>query len=271
MHYEVLFRSWQKHLMDTACRYPFRHHIHSTFCCLPCSEFQFAFDFFGRGVYQAVFNRIFARTISLCLENLENYLLNCFDLCSALLLIRLTAEHRVTMMRRCVPGLDTYFDRVHMLLWPRYKVYLLWFTVTPFTCISAAILQLICDINLKSMRGLTDKKLAGGSADLGSHPIAKRYAEFVNTILTLQINTDASMSDEMMVMNMRLLRTEAKRIILKTSELLPVGKARLVCQINNYDAIVSCLIGVSADGSFSISHHFNLYASCSRCCRPRYE
>ena len=47
-----------------------------------------------------LFNGVFARTLSLCLENLENYLFGCHDTVALLLMIRTTAAHRAVMRAR---------------------------------------------------------------------------------------------------------------------------------------------------------------------------
>ena len=81
-------------------------------------EFLFTQDFFkARGL--ETFNAIFARTLSLCLENLENYLFNCYDAIGLLLMIKITIAFRQVMQRRRIAVLDSFFDRITMLLWPR--------------------------------------------------------------------------------------------------------------------------------------------------------
>lgn len=62
---------------------------------------------------------IFAKTLSLCLENLENYLFNCYDAIGLLLMIKVTIGFRLIMQRRRIAVLDSFFDRITMLLWPR--------------------------------------------------------------------------------------------------------------------------------------------------------
>ena len=68
-----------------------------------------------------VFNNIFTKTLSLVLENLENYLFNSHDAIGLLLMIRLTHANRKIMKERGVNVLDNLFDRINMLLWPRLK------------------------------------------------------------------------------------------------------------------------------------------------------
>jgi hypothetical protein len=44
------------------------------------------------------------------------------DLLCVLLMVRVNADHRKLMAKRRLPILDDYLDRVHLLLWPRFKV-----------------------------------------------------------------------------------------------------------------------------------------------------
>jgi hypothetical protein len=67
--YEVLLRSVLKHLIDAATH-----------------EFLFVVDFF-RTNPKDTFNRIYGKTIAMLLENLENYLLGCYDVVGILLMV----------------------------------------------------------------------------------------------------------------------------------------------------------------------------------------
>lgn len=57
----------------------------------------------------------------MCIENIEHYLSTCCDCIGLLLMIKITHAHSMVMQRRRVPVLDSFFDRVNMLLWPRFK------------------------------------------------------------------------------------------------------------------------------------------------------
>ena len=79
--FEAIFRSILKHLIDAAS-----------------NEFLFVTDFF-RTAPRETFNRIFGRTLSLVLENMENYLLNCFDAVGLLIMIKVRI---LTWRYRCM-------------------------------------------------------------------------------------------------------------------------------------------------------------------------
>ncbi|KAF0749320.1 hypothetical protein AaE_007073, partial [Aphanomyces astaci] len=106
--YEALFRSTQVHLVNAAT-----------------SEYLFLLDFFKAAEgsnpvrVRELFLRIFAKTLSLGLEQLENYLCTCYDAIGLLLMVRLTLQHQQVLQQRRVPVLDTYLNRVLLLLWPR--------------------------------------------------------------------------------------------------------------------------------------------------------
>lgn len=74
-----------------------------------------------QGQWHDTFNQLFARTLALCLENLERYLSNCHDCIGLLLMIKIAHGFAMVMQRRRIPVLDNFLDRVNMLLWPRFK------------------------------------------------------------------------------------------------------------------------------------------------------
>jgi hypothetical protein len=179
--------------------------------------------------------RIFGRTLSIILEHLENYLLNCHDAIGLLLMIKITHFQRLVMQRRRVPVLDAFFDRISLLLWPRLKN--------------------ILDANLKSLKAANPRKL--GPVDLTPHYISRRYAEFVASILTLQqqsgsaINNSSSSGgatpadamgiggggDNMLQHDLSQLKSEMISLLEKLAALLPNPKERRVFFINNYDLV----------------------------------
>jgi len=100
--YEVLFRSLQKLLIDTAT-----------------SEYLFTDDFFGE---ESIFHDIFAGPIQVVDEHFNTVLLNCYDAIGIMLMIRIIHQHQLIMFKRRIPCLDSYLDKVNMSLWPRFKM-----------------------------------------------------------------------------------------------------------------------------------------------------
>lgn len=144
-HFEVLFRSLLKHLVDAAS-----------------NEFLFLLDFFQTEVHDT-FYKIYGRCLSLLLENLEDYMLSCYDVVSLLLCIRVTHSMRMVMQRRRIPTLDNFFDRVTNMLWPRF--------------------DFVIGMNLKSLKQANPREF--GLVDLAPQYVCKRYAELVCVLTTL--------------------------------------------------------------------------------------
>ena len=221
--YEAILRSIIKHLIDAAT-----------------NEFLFVLDFFKTSS-RDTFNKIFGRTLSLLLENLENYLLNCNDAVGLLLMIKVTHSMRMIMQRRRIPVLDSLFDRISMLLWPRLKA--------------------VLDANIRSVRTANAKKL--GAVDLTPHYVCKRYAELVSSIFVLQVQQVTSGGgggggggiggallaseqlgvggggENMLTNDLQSLRTELVGLLERLSASLAHSKERRVFFINNYDSILS--------------------------------
>jgi hypothetical protein len=123
------------------------------------------------------------------------------------------------MQRRRVPVLDSFFDRVNMLLWPRLK--------------------LVLDAHLKSVEAAS--KL--GAASTSCHPATKRFAEFTASILALHGGMEslgiAGGGEEMLLKDLTKLRLSFLALLRRLAEALPASKQRLVFQINNCDAVLA--------------------------------
>ena len=203
--FEAIFRSIVKHLSDAAT-----------------NEFLFILDFFGKTNLRETFNRIFGRTLSLVLEFLENYLLGCYDAIGLLLVIRVTHMQRLVMQRRRIPVLDAFFDRVSLLLWPRFKH--------------------VFELNLKSVKNAQPKKL--GPIDLAPHYISRRYAELVSSVFFLQAAGADSMGvggggEHMLLHDIHQMRAEITLLLEKLAQLITNPKEQKVFFINNFDQILS--------------------------------
>jgi len=143
--YEVIFKSVMMHLMDSVT-----------------NEYVFVRQFFKENGAEA-FEGIFNRTFNLLLEQLENYLFNCYDCLGLLLMIKLTHTNKRIMRERNVDSLDKFFSSVTNLLWPRLKT--------------------VMDKQLRSVRDGDLTKL--GTIDLHAHYVSRRYAEFTCSILQI--------------------------------------------------------------------------------------
>ncbi|KAI9913745.1 hypothetical protein PsorP6_005117 [Peronosclerospora sorghi] len=225
--YEAVFRNVQQHLMDSAT-----------------SEYMFLIKFFKLNNQQEnvlrsrdLFMRVFAKTLSLCLENMENYLFTCYDAIGLLLMIRLTYTQRLVMEKRRIPSLDAYFDRVTLLLWPRFKT--------------------VFNLNLMSVKNAKVQKL--GPIDLHSHFVIRRYAEFASSFLSLSMSMHESQisnapwsvfdissaqmhgngASEMIRTNLTVMRDEILSLLSRLSQQHTNEKERCVFLINNYDLVLT--------------------------------
>ncbi|OEL17489.1 Vacuolar protein sorting-associated protein 52 A [Dichanthelium oligosanthes] len=100
--YEVIFRSLQKLLMDTAS-----------------SEYLFIEAFFGE---ESLFYQIFEGPFAVIDRHLDHTLPNCHDAIRLMLMICITRKHQLVMSNRQLPCLESYFNKAVMYLWPRFKV-----------------------------------------------------------------------------------------------------------------------------------------------------
>ena len=102
--YEMLFRSLLYALVDNACR-----------------EFLFISEFFmlDSTTAQDLFNNIFGKTMSLLLKDVESSICDSYDSISIFLCIHLVQRYQLLCHKRCVSGLDKYFDNLNNVLWPR--------------------------------------------------------------------------------------------------------------------------------------------------------
>ena len=127
----------------------------------------------------------------------------------------------MVMQRRRIPVLDSFFDRVSLLLWPRLKAVIV--------------------ANIRSVRGANPRKL--GTVDLSKHYVSKRYAEFAVSVLSLQSGgADGGVGgggDGMLTQDLLQLRTDVTSLLEKMAQLLTTNKDRAVFLINNYDQILS--------------------------------
>ncbi|KAM3402349.1 hypothetical protein ACQJBY_006319 [Aegilops geniculata] len=99
--YEVIFRSLQKLLMDTAS-----------------SEYIFIKAFFRD---ESMFYQVFEGPVAVIDENMKLTLANSHDAICLMLMICITKKHQLVMSNRRLPCLDTYLDKALIYLWPRFK------------------------------------------------------------------------------------------------------------------------------------------------------
>ena len=145
--YERLFKSCLMHLMDAVT-----------------NEYIVCRQLFQRDA----FAQLFPPTLSLLLEQLENYLFGCHDALCLLLMIKVTHQFKRLAHRRTILSLDPFLDQMTHLLWPRLKT--------------------VMDAHLRSIKQATASKLGG--VDLHPHYVSRRFAEFACSILLILHNKE---------------------------------------------------------------------------------
>lgn len=105
------------------------------------------------------------------------------------------------MQRRRIPILDPMFDRITLLLWPRFKQ--------------------IFDANIKSLRFSQPKKL--GAVDLSPHYISRRYAELIASVLTLHNQSLVNIQSQQAVLLNKSLQTNAAALEINVGNPDPLG------------------------------------------------
>jgi hypothetical protein len=149
--YERLFRSLIGHLVDAVT-----------------NEHVFCRQFFKRDA----FGPLFHGTLSLLLEQLENYLFSCHDALCLVLMIKVTHSFRRLARSRKIHSLDGFFEQVTHLLWPRLKT--------------------VMESHLRSLKQATALKLGG--VDMHAHFVSRRFAEFCCSILLILHDKSAASS-----------------------------------------------------------------------------
>ncbi|KAG6422134.1 hypothetical protein SASPL_118697 [Salvia splendens] len=243
--YEVLFRSLQKLLMDTAT-----------------SEYLFCDEFFGE---ESMFYDIFAGPFLVIDEHMNTILPNCFDAIGLMLMIRIIYQHQVKyevigssylssvqvlqhphsdsfkfmylnfsyayliMSRRRIPCLDSYLDKVNISLWPRFKM--------------------VFDMHVNSLRNANVRGL--WEDDVRPHYVMRRYAEFTASLI--QLNVDYG--DGQLELNLERLRMSVDDLLVKLAKLFQKPKSQTIFLINNYDMTIAVLKEAGPDGG-KIQMHF---------------
>ena len=219
--YEMIFRSIMSHLIDAAT-----------------NEYVFARQFFKEYGQDDCWHSIFGKTLSLVLEQLENYLFNCHDAIAILLMIKLTHYYkRLVKVRRIDKVMESFLDRVTNLFWPRLKM--------------------VMDAHLRSIRGANAKKV--GAGDIHAHLVSRRYAEFTCSILLIlnrgrkstgenNMNGGGKLSDkpsqrgsagDMLVNDLDVMAEEMVLLLKRLSDVHPSNKKRIIFMINNLDSIIT--------------------------------
>eukprot|EP00357_Protocruzia_adherens_P021869 CAMPEP_0114993284 /NCGR_PEP_ID=MMETSP0216-20121206/12440_1 /TAXON_ID=223996 /ORGANISM="Protocruzia adherens, Strain Boccale" /LENGTH=685 /DNA_ID=CAMNT_0002356901 /DNA_START=49 /DNA_END=2106 /DNA_ORIENTATION=+ len=211
---EKVFRSQNQLLIDTVS-----------------SEFFFAIEFFSLKADECnpVFKATFSRTLQILLDAATQSISASFDIIGILLMIQINDSHRHVMQRRRIPTLDYYFDKLNIMLWPRFK--------------------LLFDNNHSSMNRAATKKFAVQSASV--HDVVRKYSDFMVMLFTLIPNNNA----EMITHGVGTMRASMLQLINRLSATLK-GKNQLCFVISNLEFLVSQFLSTECQNLASETEFF---------------
>ena len=195
--YESIFRSIQHLLMDTCC-----------------SEFIFVAEFFGDFDTIEIMQSIFQKILLICLDNLQHYVDTSFDALGLWLLYAISIQNLFTMKRRQIKILDDYFIKITTIIWNRFT--------------------LLFDFHVDSLKKINNPSNYT-PIDIHPHYITRRYAEFLSSILSLNVHIENQF--QLLLNNMR---NQIERILIMFADTLD-KKKRTIFLINNYDLILTIL------------------------------
>jgi len=140
----------------------------------------------------------------------------------------LNHEQRELMSARSVPPLASFFQRVQMLVWSRFKA--------------------IMEAHLQSLVAFVPPK---STPEVHAHFVSRRYAELVASFRLLK----PPAVEAMLTTILRALRTEVERMLQeRLARMHTTRKQQAAFLINNYELIVSTLAERGARGDDSV--HF---------------
>jgi len=198
---ESLFRSHQFALVDNACR-----------------EYLFVVEYFmlKPEAAQSLFDKIMGKSLKFIIHNCEEEFKVSYDCIGLFLCLHIVYRYRILAHKRAVPSLDSYWDSIVEILWPRF--------------------ELIFQLQIQSIRSIDFDRLI--NIDSRPHYITRRYAEFSAGIMTI----NDTFPDQRVSILLNTLQTEVENLILRISSKFDSPKEQLIFLINNYDIILTVLL-----------------------------
>lgn len=198
---EALFRSHQYAIVDNGCReYLF------------CLEY---FDLKDAAAFE-LFDRILGQTLKYILRICEEEFRTSYDCIGLFLCLHIVYRYRILSHKRAVPALDSYWEALVDMLWPRFET--------------------IFQMQIQSVKTCDPEKL--GTCDARPHYITRRYAEFYAAIMAI----NDTFPDERVSILLGQLQSEVENFILRVASRFDAPKEHLVFLINNYDMILNVLL-----------------------------
>jgi len=170
---------------------------------------------------QDLFNLVFGKTLQVLVKFLDSYVQDSYDSISIFLCIHLVQRYQLLCHKRCVPGLDKFWESMNGILWPR--------------------LTQVLELNISSVRDCDPNKMK--PLDVRPHYITRRYAEYSAAI----VGINETFPHEQMHKLLAFLQEEVEALILRLAGSFPARKEQLLFLINNYDVIMSIIIERTRD------------------------
>ncbi|CAG2165869.1 unnamed protein product [Oppiella nova] len=199
---ESLFRSHEFALVDNACR-----------------EYLFISEFFmaNRNTAQELFTQVLGKTFALMTKHIEDQFQSSYDSIALFVCLHIIYRYRLLAHKRAVPTLDTYWESIVKIIWPRFEY--------------------VFQLHIQSIRLCDTTKLTNFDTTR-PHYITRRYAEFSASVMII----NDTFPDERVSVLLGSLQNEVENLILKMASLFHNPKEQLIFIINNYDMILGVLI-----------------------------
>jgi len=164
---------------------------------------------------QDLFNMVFNKTTQILMKQVDTYVQDSYDSIAIFLCVHLVQRYQLLCHKRCVPGLDKYWETLNGILWPR--------------------LTQVMELNIQSVKDCDAMRMK--PTDLRPHYITRRYAEFSAAI----VGINETFPHEQMNRLLAILQEEIEGLILRLAAGFNNRKDQLLFLINNYDVIMTII------------------------------
>jgi len=161
-----------------------------------CFEYQFLLDFFGD---RQMFALVFSRALNFIIDTTSLYVVNSFDCIGLMLIAQMMQELQQEMVNRRMSCLDSFFEKMHVIVWTRFRK--------------------VLELNLISVRTFAQRE-EGKLKDANPHYVTRRFADLSSSLLLLHQRekmhtgaSDTSVEADSVVNTMYSLRTEVENLL----------------------------------------------------------
>lgn len=213
----------------------------------------------------AIWLEILDPTLKYLVGSIKSWVNQCFDAICILQCIRLNTLNVMVMQKRNIPVLDSFFDAINLMLWPRFQTLLEGHVKSVREADTRRLIRAL--FNPAIVQGATMAQVFESSTEfeiaevLGPHPITRRFAEFAATAIAL----NDGFNDAVLTTSLIRLRSEMENFLTRMAEEIPAVAAnsgkqryRTMFYINNLD-LIATVLGNSATLSKACDIERNYY------------